>query len=180
MSHLPWCWNVTQSMLSISLCVEYAEFLHCKGRKFVDFDEVRQEIEAETDRITGSNKGISPIPINLRVYSPNGNAKRHPGRAVSQFAVGEMSLSSVSDQQYWIWRSSICLGWRRWQWVTSRLTSSTRFGTWLCSSSPGRAVWSLPSPPPTWTWPIRMPSRWRKRWTLKVRWFKSQIMRGAG
>ncbi|XP_051987564.1 dynamin-3 isoform X1 [Xyrauchen texanus] len=50
---------------------EYAEFLHCKGKKFVDFDEVRQEIEAETDRITGSNKGISPIPINLRVYSPN-------------------------------------------------------------------------------------------------------------
>uniref|UniRef100_A0A7N8WRI4 Dynamin-2 n=1 Tax=Mastacembelus armatus TaxID=205130 RepID=A0A7N8WRI4_9TELE len=50
---------------------EYAEFLHCKGRKFVDFEEVRLEIEAETDRITGSNKGISPIPINLRVYSPN-------------------------------------------------------------------------------------------------------------
>ncbi|XP_047434116.1 dynamin-2-like isoform X7 [Mugil cephalus] len=50
---------------------EYAEFLHCKGRKFVDFDEVRAEIEAETDRLTGSNKGISPIPINLRVYSPN-------------------------------------------------------------------------------------------------------------
>uniref|UniRef100_A0A8C9TLS9 Dynamin-2 n=1 Tax=Scleropages formosus TaxID=113540 RepID=A0A8C9TLS9_SCLFO len=50
---------------------EYAEFLHCKGRKFVDFEEVRQEIEAETDRITGSNKGISPIPINLRVYSPH-------------------------------------------------------------------------------------------------------------
>lgn len=53
--------------------LEYAEFLHCKGRKFVDFDEVRLEIEAETDRITGSNKGISPVPINLRVYSPNGN-----------------------------------------------------------------------------------------------------------
>ncbi|XP_047664132.1 dynamin-3 isoform X5 [Tachysurus fulvidraco] len=50
---------------------EYAEFLHCKGKKFVDFEEVRVEIEAETDRITGSNKGISPIPINLRVYSPN-------------------------------------------------------------------------------------------------------------
>ncbi|XP_053195145.1 dynamin-3 isoform X3 [Scomber japonicus] len=50
---------------------EYAEFLHCKGKKFVDFDEVRGEIEAETDRITGSNKGISPIPINLRVYSPH-------------------------------------------------------------------------------------------------------------
>ncbi|XP_034448085.1 dynamin-3 isoform X4 [Hippoglossus hippoglossus] len=50
---------------------EYAEFLHCKGKKFVDFDEVRLEIEAETERITGSNKGISTIPINLRVYSPN-------------------------------------------------------------------------------------------------------------
>uniref|UniRef100_A0A7N6A3A9 Dynamin-2 n=1 Tax=Anabas testudineus TaxID=64144 RepID=A0A7N6A3A9_ANATE len=50
---------------------EYAEFLHCKGKKFVDFDEVRAEIEAETDRITGSNKGISPIPINLRIYSPH-------------------------------------------------------------------------------------------------------------
>uniref|UniRef100_A0A8C2ZCX8 Interferon-induced GTP-binding protein Mx n=1 Tax=Cyclopterus lumpus TaxID=8103 RepID=A0A8C2ZCX8_CYCLU len=50
---------------------EYAEFLHCKGKKFVDFDEVRQEIEAETDRVTGANKGISSVPINLRVYSPN-------------------------------------------------------------------------------------------------------------
>uniref|UniRef100_A0A7N6B5L4 Interferon-induced GTP-binding protein Mx n=1 Tax=Anabas testudineus TaxID=64144 RepID=A0A7N6B5L4_ANATE len=50
---------------------EYAEFLHCKGKKFTDFDEVRLEIEAETDRLTGANKGISPVPINLRVYSPN-------------------------------------------------------------------------------------------------------------
>ncbi|XP_069027912.1 dynamin-1a isoform X6 [Embiotoca jacksoni] len=50
---------------------EYAEFLHCKGKKFIDFDEVRQEIEAETDRATGANKGISPVPINLRVYSPH-------------------------------------------------------------------------------------------------------------
>lgn len=51
---------------------EFGEFLHCKGKKFVDFNEIRSEIEAETDRVTGSNKGISNIPINLRVYSPNG------------------------------------------------------------------------------------------------------------
>lgn len=38
----------------------------------MDFEEVRKEIEGETDRVTGSNKGISNIPINLRVYSPNG------------------------------------------------------------------------------------------------------------
>uniref|UniRef100_A0A8C2GPL7 dynamin GTPase n=1 Tax=Cyprinus carpio TaxID=7962 RepID=A0A8C2GPL7_CYPCA len=55
----------------INCPTEYAEFLHCKGKKFTDFDEVRQEIEAETDRITGQNKGISPVPINLRVCSPH-------------------------------------------------------------------------------------------------------------
>uniref|UniRef100_A0AAR2JQS9 Dynamin n=1 Tax=Pygocentrus nattereri TaxID=42514 RepID=A0AAR2JQS9_PYGNA len=55
----------------ITANTEWAEFLHCKGKKFTDFDEVRQEIEAETDRVTGANKGISPIPINLRVYSPH-------------------------------------------------------------------------------------------------------------
>ncbi|NWS92191.1 DYN2 protein, partial [Toxostoma redivivum] len=53
------------------LILEYAEFLHCKSKKFTDFDEVRQEIEAETERVTGTNKGISPVPINLRVYSPH-------------------------------------------------------------------------------------------------------------
>jgi dynamin 1/3 len=52
--------------------LEYAEFLHAKGKKFADFDQVRKEIEDETDRLTGSNKGISSIPINLRVYSPHG------------------------------------------------------------------------------------------------------------
>ncbi|XP_067211566.1 dynamin isoform X6 [Linepithema humile] len=55
----------------INSTTEFAEFLHCKGKKFIDFEEVRKEIEAETDRVTGGNKGISNIPINLRVYSPN-------------------------------------------------------------------------------------------------------------
>lgn len=56
----------------IDILTEYAEFLHCKGKKFTDFDEVRQEIEVETDRVTGMNKGISSVPINLRIYSPHG------------------------------------------------------------------------------------------------------------
>uniref|UniRef100_A0A8C3H1Q5 Dynamin n=1 Tax=Corvus moneduloides TaxID=1196302 RepID=A0A8C3H1Q5_CORMO len=55
----------------VNASTEYGEFLHCKGKKFTDFEEVRLEIEAETDRVTGSNKGISPVPINLRVYSPH-------------------------------------------------------------------------------------------------------------
>ncbi|XP_041370307.1 dynamin-1-like isoform X6 [Gigantopelta aegis] len=55
----------------INCNTEYAEFLHVKGKKFTDFLDVRKEIEAETDRVTGGNKGISSIPINLRVYSPH-------------------------------------------------------------------------------------------------------------
>ncbi|KII61022.1 Dynamin-1 [Thelohanellus kitauei] len=50
---------------------EYGVFFHNKGRKYTNFDEIRKEIELETDRVTGKNKNISPIPINLRIYSPN-------------------------------------------------------------------------------------------------------------
>jgi dynamin 1-like protein len=41
------------------------------GKKFIDFDEIRQEIENETDRLTGSNKGISSKSINLKIFSPH-------------------------------------------------------------------------------------------------------------
>ncbi|XP_041792105.1 dynamin 3a [Chelmon rostratus] len=54
----------------LSGSTEYGEFFHCKGKKFTDFDEICKEIETETCRLTGSNKGISPVPINLRIYSP--------------------------------------------------------------------------------------------------------------
>lgn len=49
---------------------EWGEFLHLPGQKFTDFGEIRKEIERETDRITGKNKGISNKSINLKVYSP--------------------------------------------------------------------------------------------------------------
>ena len=48
---------------------DYAEFLHQKDKQYFDFDEVRAEIAAETDRETGGNKGISNSPINLKAYS---------------------------------------------------------------------------------------------------------------
>ena len=35
---------------------EWAVFLHVKNKVFTDFDEIRQEIEAETERVTGKNK----------------------------------------------------------------------------------------------------------------------------
>lgn len=50
---------------------EYGEFAHCRGTIFTDFDKICKEIEDETDRCTGSNKGISPVPINLRIFSPH-------------------------------------------------------------------------------------------------------------
>ncbi|KAL1923297.1 uncharacterized protein VTP21DRAFT_8277 [Calcarisporiella thermophila] len=50
---------------------EYGEFLHLPGKRFYNFDEIRDEIVRDTEVKTGKNAGISPQPINLRVYSPN-------------------------------------------------------------------------------------------------------------
>ncbi|KAF2245873.1 dynamin-2 [Trematosphaeria pertusa] len=50
---------------------EWGEFLHIPGQKFFDFNKIREEIVRETDSKTGRNAGISPAPINLRIYSPN-------------------------------------------------------------------------------------------------------------
>lgn len=50
---------------------EWGKFLHTKNKVYSDFDEIRQEIESETERISGNNKGISSEPIHLKVFSPN-------------------------------------------------------------------------------------------------------------
>ncbi|XP_065422215.1 dynamin-1-like protein isoform X9 [Chrysemys picta bellii] len=50
---------------------EWGKFLHTKNKLYTDFDEIRQEIENETERISGNNKGISPEPIHLKIFSPN-------------------------------------------------------------------------------------------------------------
>lgn len=50
---------------------EWGEFLHIPGQKFYDFNKIRDEISRETEAKVGRNAGISPAPINLRVYSPN-------------------------------------------------------------------------------------------------------------
>ncbi|BGP24158.1 dynamin GTPase [Rhodotorula toruloides] len=49
---------------------EYGEFLHI-DKRFYDFGEIRKEIENETLRVAGGNKGISRLPIHLKIYSPN-------------------------------------------------------------------------------------------------------------
>ncbi|XP_019867477.2 dynamin-1-like protein isoform X5 [Aethina tumida] len=48
---------------------DWGVFLHAKDKIFRDFEQIRQEIEDETNRIAGSNKGICPEPINLKIYS---------------------------------------------------------------------------------------------------------------
>ncbi|XP_076245573.1 dynamin related protein 1 isoform X2 [Calliopsis andreniformis] len=48
---------------------EWGIFLHTKNKIYTNFDDIRKEIEAETDRMAGSNKGICPEPINLKIYS---------------------------------------------------------------------------------------------------------------
>ncbi|KAF8520174.1 Dynamin central region-domain-containing protein [Hysterangium stoloniferum] len=58
---------------------EWGEFLHLPGEKFYDFQKIRAEIIKDTEAKTGKNAGmsiflcigISPQPINLRIYSPN-------------------------------------------------------------------------------------------------------------
>ncbi|CAI2351790.1 unnamed protein product [Caenorhabditis sp. 36 PRJEB53466] len=48
---------------------DWAMFEHTGSKVFTDFDLVRKEIEDETDRVTGVNKGISLLPISLKIYS---------------------------------------------------------------------------------------------------------------
>ncbi|KAM5542603.1 hypothetical protein V8D89_003564 [Ganoderma adspersum] len=50
---------------------EWGEFLHLPGQKFHDFNKIREEIVRDTEAKTGKNAGISPLPINLRIFSPN-------------------------------------------------------------------------------------------------------------
>ncbi|OAL74602.1 dynamin [Trichophyton violaceum] len=50
---------------------EWGEFHHQPGRKYTDFAHIKQEIENETARIAGNNKGINRQPINLKIFSPH-------------------------------------------------------------------------------------------------------------
>lgn len=48
---------------------EWGEFLHIPHKRFYNFHAIRDEIARETSRIAGRNKGISRLPINLKIYS---------------------------------------------------------------------------------------------------------------
>ncbi|KIX05232.1 uncharacterized protein Z518_06104 [Rhinocladiella mackenziei CBS 650.93] len=63
--------HVPHTAASVAEHGEWGEFHHVPGRKFVDFNQVRAEIENETARIAGNNKGINRQPINLKIFSPH-------------------------------------------------------------------------------------------------------------
>ncbi|XP_060870369.1 dynamin-1-like protein [Metopolophium dirhodum] len=61
-----------KSMLNITNnknITEWACFSHIENTVFHDFDEVREEIEKQTDILAGENKGITHKPIVLKVYT---------------------------------------------------------------------------------------------------------------
>eukprot|EP00798_Chlamydomonas_sp_ICE-L_P011574 gene11574-34273_t len=49
---------------------EWGEFLHLPGKQFHDFDEIRDEIQAETERVA-AGKNVSDKPIRLKIFSPH-------------------------------------------------------------------------------------------------------------
>lgn len=87
---------------------EWAQFLHT-DKRFTDFSEVCKEIEQETYRVAGQNKGISKLPIHLRIYSPDvldltlvdlpGLTKvRHHTTVVWTLLISEFRFLSVTNQ----------------------------------------------------------------------------------
>ena len=63
--------HIPHTAASVAGQGEWAEFHHKPGQKFYDFAEVKREIENETARIAGNNKGINRQPMNLKIYSPH-------------------------------------------------------------------------------------------------------------
>ncbi|RMZ66967.1 dynamin family [Pyrenophora seminiperda CCB06] len=63
--------HVPHTPASVAGQQEWGEFLHIPGQRFYDFADVKREIENETSRIAGNNKGINRQPINLKIYSPH-------------------------------------------------------------------------------------------------------------
>lgn len=48
---------------------DYAIFTHNLKKRFTDYKLIREEIEAETERLAGANKNICNNPINLKMFS---------------------------------------------------------------------------------------------------------------
>lgn len=47
----------------------WCKFLHTKSKIYTEVEDIVREIEQETDKMAGENKGICPEPISLQYYS---------------------------------------------------------------------------------------------------------------
>jgi hypothetical protein len=111
--------------------------LHIPGKRFYDFAEIRREIEAETARIAGNNKGINRQPINLKVYSPH---------VLSLTLVDLPGLTKVCREVRY---QKMGADGYRYPLATNRPTSRSRPALSSPSTSPSQTVSSLPFLPPT-------------------------------
>mmetsp|Transcript_40638 Transcript_40638/g.97396 ORF Transcript_40638/g.97396 Transcript_40638/m.97396 type:complete len:703 (+) Transcript_40638:17-2125(+) len=50
---------------------EWGQFGHLGNQQFENFDLIRQEIEKDTDRVCGKNKGVNMQAITLKIFSPH-------------------------------------------------------------------------------------------------------------
>lgn len=125
---------------------EWAEFHHIPNRRFTDFGDVKREIENETSRIAGSNKGINRQPINLKIFSPhvlNLTLVDLPGLTKVSWAKlqdsppRDLAPNPIAPDRYLL--------------ETNPQTSRSKRGTSSPNTSPSPTVSSSPSPLPTST-----------------------------
>lgn len=110
---------------------EWGEFGHLADQRFYDFHLIRREIEKETTRVAGPNKGISRQPIYLKIFSP---------RVVNLTLVDLPGITKVRSA----WQGPLtgrCLC--RFQWGTSPTTLRPRCATWCTTMwpSPTASSW---------------------------------------
>src|ERR1700761_9157274 len=137
---------------------EWAEFHHIPAHRFTNFDDVKREIENETARVAGNNKGITRQPINLKIFSPqvlNLTLVDLPGLtkvlALALFPDAAPSSPSLRRGRldFCFSRADPCRP--RCPSATSRPTSRSRRGTSSRSTSPSPTASSSPCPRPTST-----------------------------
>lgn len=52
--------------------IEYAIFGHKPQQRFINYADVRAEIENDTKSVVRDDMGVSNLPINLTIFSPHG------------------------------------------------------------------------------------------------------------
>uniref|UniRef100_A0A183BJN7 Dynamin GTPase n=1 Tax=Globodera pallida TaxID=36090 RepID=A0A183BJN7_GLOPA len=77
---------------------DWALFGHQPDEIYADFQLVREEIERETERVTGSNKDISPVPITLTIYSSQAvNLSLIDLPGITKLLIRNMILSYIAN-----------------------------------------------------------------------------------